>query len=62
MQLKDYRREPPKVGHLTFWDCLATPGILQQKDSSLLACLRFRGPDLYSAAGECPHRPGPPLE
>ena len=49
MQLKEYRREPPKVGHLTFWDCLATPGIVQQKDSSFLACLRFRGPDLYSA-------------
>ena len=49
MDIRTYRREPRKVGHLTFWDRPASPGVLQQKDGSFLACLRFRGLDMSSA-------------
>ncbi|HEY5864776.1 MAG TPA: hypothetical protein VI542_04365 [Candidatus Tectomicrobia bacterium] len=49
MDIRTYRREPRKVGHLTFWDTLVSSGVLQQKDGSFLACLRFRGPDMSSA-------------
>src|ERR1043166_7993322 len=49
MWLREFRREPARLGALVFWDALATPSVLEQKDGSLLAVLRFRGPDLHSA-------------
>lgn len=33
---------PRRVGDLTGWDTLVAPGVLQQKDGSFLACLRFQ--------------------
>lgn len=39
---------PKRVGHLTGWDTLVAPGVLQQKDGSFLACLRVRWNDLSS--------------
>lgn len=49
MQLRELRQEDPRLGHLTWWDTLATPGIMQLRNGALMAVLRFAGPDLHSA-------------
>lgn len=52
MWLRDVRREDPRLSTLLYWDQVVAPGIVQQKDGSLLAVIRFRGPDLASALDE----------
>jgi len=49
MWIRDYAREPVRVGELVFWDTMPTSTIIHQKDNSLMACLRIRGQDLYSS-------------
>jgi type IV secretory pathway VirB4 component len=39
----------PPLASLLWWDALANPRTMMLKDSALLACLRYRGPDLHSA-------------
>ena len=50
MWLREYRKEHHALSELLFWDCLEdVPGVVLQKDNSLLAVIRFRGPDLHSS-------------
>ena len=37
------------VAQLLYWDCMANERTLVNRDGALMACLRFRGPDLHSA-------------
>ena len=50
MWLDQYKREPRRVAELVYWDALTpVPGVIEQRDGSFLATMRFRGPDLHSA-------------
>jgi len=50
MWLREVRREHHRLSEFLYWDCLEeAPGVVLQKDGSLLAVIRFRGPDLASS-------------
>jgi type IV secretory pathway VirB4 component len=50
MWLREYRKEHHRLSELIYWDCLDdAPGVVLQKDNSLLAVIQFRGPDLASS-------------
>lgn len=50
MWLREIRTEHHGLSELIYWDCLEeVPGVVLQKDNSLMAVIRFRGPDLTSS-------------
>ena len=49
MALREYHPRALALASLLPWDVLVTPSVIQCKDNSLLATLRFRGPDLQSS-------------
>src|SRR2546423_8637118 len=49
VRLREYRVEPTRLAHLLYWESLVAPGVLRQKDGSLLGAIAFRGPDMESA-------------
>lgn len=49
LNLRQYRDNPDRLSDLLSWAGLVAPGIVLNKDGSLQATIRFRGPDLESA-------------
>lgn len=52
MRVRDAKHEYPQLSTLLYWERLGAPGVVHQKDGSLLAVLQVRGPDLASAVDE----------
>jgi type IV secretion system protein TrbE len=51
LNIAEYRRKPERLSDFLPWAALVEPGIILNKDGSLLRSFRFRGPDLDSATG-----------
>lgn len=49
MSLQEYSTTAKALASLVPWSTLRTPSVMQLKDRSLLATIRFRGPDLDSS-------------
>ena len=49
LKLREYRQEPSRLPDLLIWAGLLAPGVVLNKNGSLQASFRFRGPDLESA-------------
>src|SRR5690349_3236473 len=47
--LSEFRRAPRILAQLLYWDRLVAPGVVCQKDESLMGTIRFRGPDMESS-------------
>ena len=47
--LREYSSEPTRLADLIKWAALVAPGVIANKNGSLQATLRYRGPDLDSA-------------
>lgn len=50
--LDEYRKKPISLADHLPWAALVAPGVILNKDGSLSACVRFRGPDLESSTPE----------
>ncbi|MEO0822481.1 MAG: conjugal transfer protein TrbE [Pseudomonadota bacterium] len=52
LNLAEYRTRPTLLSDYLPWACLVAPGIVLNKDGSLLRVMAYRGPDLESATPE----------
>jgi len=50
--LNEFRQKPITLADHLPWAALVAPGVLLNKDGSLSACVKFRGPDLESSTPE----------
>ena len=52
LDLREHRKVPDRLSDLLPWAAFVTPGVVLNKDGSLQATLKYRGPDLESVTEE----------